>query len=96
MSNVIALIGHMTDEEKVAVRTRVAAVVNKLTIVLEEMIAALDQLDGEPDLEPTMGYVPPGHVGGTRFEYKGQMSLSLVCHLSISSLIRLLRPAGRW
>jgi hypothetical protein len=48
----------MTHEQKAMVRARVEAVVDRLTTVLEDMIAALDQLDGDPDLESSMGYQP--------------------------------------
>jgi hypothetical protein len=57
-ARMVPLVGHMTAEQKAAVRTRVEAVVHRLTAVLEDMIAALDQLDGDPDLESSMGYQP--------------------------------------
>ncbi len=62
MSNVIALVGHMAPEQRAAVRTRVALVVEKLTTVREDNIAALDPHDGDAEREPTKGSVAPGHV----------------------------------
>lgn len=29
--------------------------------VVEDLLLLLDELDGDPDLEPTMGLVPEGH-----------------------------------
>ena len=29
--------------------------------IVDELISLLDQLDGDPDLEPTMGLVPEGY-----------------------------------
>jgi len=51
MSRVIALVKHMSPDQRDAVRSRVATVVEQLTGVLDEMIAALDQIDGDDSLE---------------------------------------------
>lgn len=33
-----------------------------IEVAIESLIALLDALDGDPDLEPTMGCVVPGHL----------------------------------
>jgi hypothetical protein len=72
MSRVIALMHHMLPAQRTAVRTRVAAVVEQLTTVLDEMLTALDQLDGDAEIEeggdkePELGWTGAEGAYGVR------------------------------
>jgi hypothetical protein len=91
MNNVLPLVGHMTHEQKAAVRTRVATVVDRLTSLLDDMIAALDQLDGDAeaegggDEEPELGWAETEPRWGRYTLITGEPSLGWTATLNQAS-----------
>lgn len=52
---VAEFIARIEPDERPATRERIAAAIEKLGAILDELIASLDLLDGDPDLEPNNG-----------------------------------------
>ena len=56
---------------------------------IERLIVFLDALGGDPDLEPTMGYVAPGHVDEAEIEEDPEPSLGWTTTFNQASRNRL-------